>query len=300
MLDPQSPSPAPPQFTLRQALLAIGGLCIVLAVYRAVGLSMGTAVLIVSALVIGLIIARDRREWYAVGLIAFMLLVIVSLMIPSTGSRPVTPRSNCHNNLRQIAVALHCYHDTYGSFPPAYIADKNGRPMHSWRVLILPFMEQQQVYDLYRFDEPWDGPNNRRLHGHGLPYIRCPAEVARGQRDPMTETSYVVVVGSKTAFPGDKCVALGDIADDHENTILVVEVAGSGIHWMEPRDLHVTQMARAINPAKGQGISSRHKLGAHAILADGSVQYLDAVQTTEADIQAMLTIDGDEPSPRRE
>ena len=298
MLETDFPGHAPPQFTLRQALLATGGLCIVLAVYRAMGLAQGTAVLIVSGLVIGLIVARNRREWFAVGLIAFVLLVIVSLMIPSRGSPPLTRRSNCHNNLRQIAVALQYYHDEYGSFPPAYIADQDGRPMHSWRVLILPFMEQQGLYDLYRFDEPWDGPNNRQLQSHGLPYIRCPAEF--GQRDPMTETSYVVVVGPQTAFPGDKCVALGDIADEHQNTLLVVEVAGSGIHWMEPRDLHVTQMARAINPAKGQGISSRHSLGANVVLADGSVQYLDAVQTTEADIQAMLTIDGDEPSPRRE
>ena len=60
-------------------------------------------------------------------------------------------------------MAVANYHDTYGRFPAAYVADRDGRPMHSWRVLILPLLEQRTTYDAYDFAEPWDGPNNRRL-----------------------------------------------------------------------------------------------------------------------------------------
>ena len=60
-------------------------------------------------------------------------------------------------------MAVANYHETYGCFPPAYVADRDGKPMHSWRVLILPFLEQRELYNAYNFAEPWDGPNNRKL-----------------------------------------------------------------------------------------------------------------------------------------
>jgi Protein of unknown function (DUF1559) len=60
-------------------------------------------------------------------------------------------------------LAVANYHETYGCFPPAYLANRDGKPMHSWRVLILPFLAQQELYRAYNFDEPWNGPNNRNL-----------------------------------------------------------------------------------------------------------------------------------------
>ena len=66
------------------------------------------------------------------------------------------------NNLRQIALALQSYHQANGCFPPAYVADKNGKPMHSWRVLILPYLGFDDLYKAYDFTEPWDGPNNKK------------------------------------------------------------------------------------------------------------------------------------------
>jgi hypothetical protein len=73
------------------------------------------------------------------------------------------------NNLKQIGLALRNYHDAYGRFPPAYVADGHGPPMHSRRVLILPWLEKREIYDRYRFDEPWDGPNNRKPHDLVVP-----------------------------------------------------------------------------------------------------------------------------------
>ena len=105
----------------------------------------------------------------------------------------------------------------------------------------------------------------------------------------------MVVVGPRTAFPGDRCLAFGDIRDGLTNTVLVVEVKNSGIHWMEPRDLHVTQMNPRINPPRGQGISSLHKGCAHAAMADGGVKTLSE-QLNASEVASLLNIDAG-PTP---
>ncbi|HZL91001.1 MAG TPA: DUF1559 domain-containing protein, partial [Pirellulaceae bacterium] len=200
----------------------------------------------------------------------------------------------CRHNLANIGIAMHHYHDDYDSLPPAYIADASGKPMHSWRVLLLPYLAQDALYRKYRFDEPWDGPNNRTLHSAIVDVYCCPEEHARSSR--ATDTSYVVVVGPRTAFPGSRCVSLADISDGTTNTLLVVEIKSSGIHWMEPRDLHVTQMSPRINPSRGQGISSHHDRATRALAADGAVRYVRD-DLSPSDLTGLLTIDGNEPEP---
>jgi hypothetical protein len=198
--------------------------------------------------------------------------VLFGLLLPAVSTpRPAGRRSSCGNNLKQIVLALHEYHDIYGSFPPAYVADTNGRPMHSWRVLLLPFIEQQPLYSRYRFDEPWDGPNNRKLHEAIVRIYSCPSDHA----NLSFETSYVAIVGPHTAWPGETAMTLGNMTDGPANVLLVVEVHDSGIHWMEPRDLHISQMAPTINAQHGQGISSEHYGGAQVGLADGVVRFLE-------------------------
>ena len=104
---------------------------------------------------------RGPTEVLIAGIVILLLIAIdAAVSFASTQRRA---RSDCQGRLRQIALALQCYHDVYKSFPPAYVADETGKPMHSWRVLILPFLEQKALYDQYRFDEPWDGPNNGKL-----------------------------------------------------------------------------------------------------------------------------------------
>src|SRR5262249_42952585 len=106
--------------------------------------------------------ARANR-WYLVSASLASLVLCCMFCVCTCEPGTVARRSQCKNNLKQIGLAMFNYHDAYGCFPPAYIADADGRPMHSWRVLLLPFLDEAARYRKYRFDEPWDGPNNSEL-----------------------------------------------------------------------------------------------------------------------------------------
>src|SRR6478735_1777869 len=98
----------------------------------------------------------------------FLVLGIVFVAPQFIDSRTHARRASCANNLHSIAIAIQQYNDNYGCYPPPFIADADGKPMHSWRVLLLPYLEQKALHRQYRFDEPWDGPNNLKLHNTRL------------------------------------------------------------------------------------------------------------------------------------
>jgi hypothetical protein len=192
--------------------------------------------------------------------------------------------------MRNIALALQQYEIRNGTLPPAYIADADGKPMHSWRVLLLPYLEQSALYRQYRFDEPWDGPNNSQLHLERIRLYECPSDNCLSRN-----TSYVVVTGAKTIWPGATPTKLADIKDGPNNTIILVEVHNSGIHWMEPRDLDIAKMPMAINASKGVSISSvHHPAGfANVVFADSQAERIPNTASAKS-IRAALTISGGE------
>ncbi len=222
-----------------------------------------------------------------------IIVLLAALLLPfgRGGGREAARRMGCSNHLKQIGLALHNYHDYYGCLPPAYIADSTGKPIHSWRVLLLPFMEQKALYDKYDFNEPWNGPNNSKLHGEVVHVFCCPSRPTRQSR---TETSYVAVVSAGTAWPGDRSIKLANITDGTSNSILVTESANSGIHWMEPRDLTFDEIPMAINPPTGPGISSPHPAVALALFADGHIRAITNNTPSEI-IRRLLTIADGEP-----
>lgn len=228
--------------------------------------------------------------------VAFLILLgLVALWVPAFHQERGGPsRPVCKNSLKTISLALHAYHEQYGSFPPAYIADGQGRPMHSWRVLLLPLLGKQQHYNEYRFDEPWNGPHNSKLSQQIGSLFNCPDECRLNHQQETSMTSYVAVVGPNTIWPGTQVVTLGDVTDGPRKTIQVAEVTHSGIHWMEPRDLELSQMASTINSESEVGISSVHENGANVAFADSHIGFLSDGLPTDT-IKALLTRDGGEP-----
>jgi prepilin-type processing-associated H-X9-DG protein len=215
----------------------------------------------------------------------------IALLLPAVqAAREAARRSQCSNNLKQLALAMHNYHDTYRCFPPAYLADENGNPTHSWRVLILPFIEQQALYELYDFDQPWDSPANLSLAQTVIPAYQCPSDPsATGP-----ETSYVMVVGPGTLYDGTEPTSMQDITDGTSNTIMLVEVTGAGINWSEPRDLDLEQIALQINAPSGQGMGSKHPGGMNVAFCDGSVRFLSETIDPQT-LERLITIDDGNP-----
>lgn len=216
--------------------------------------------------------------------------ILVALLLPAVqAAREAARRAQCTNNLKQIGLAMHNYHDVYNCFPPAYIPDAKGKPMHSWRVLLLPYMEQKALYDRYRFDEPWDGPNNRLLANAIVQVYRCPS-------NPKTNsptTDYVMIVGPGTISDGPSATKIQDIKDSTSNTLLVVEIPSSNIPWMKPQDLDAKSTKVAMGAAQAPGIGSRHPGGANVLYADGSVRFVSG-SISPALLQGMSTIAGDD------
>lgn len=191
---------------------------------------------------------KHRKHVQRLSVVLFVVnwgCLILKLLLPTESVRPEARASQCRNNLKQLALALRNYHDKYGSFPPVYVADSEGRPMHSWRVLLLPFWGDSNwnaLYEGYRFDEPWNGPNNSLLHREFVGAYSCPSDNVNYQ-SPWT--SYLAISGPSTIWRHDASVRLQDITDQQATTLCLVEVANSGIHWMEPRDLTLDSLRMA-------------------------------------------------------
>jgi hypothetical protein len=172
----------------------------------------------------------------ALAVLAVVLILgwLISLVLPMVHVPTSRRRPPCKNNLKLIGLALHHYHDHYLCFPPAYVPGSDGKPWHSWRALILPFLDQPDLAKEYRFDEPWNGPNNSRLLSRCPDVFHCPSAKSTTSAN---RTNYVAVVGPETVWPGSDRVSIGEITDGTSNTVLVVEVRDAGIPWLAPDDL---------------------------------------------------------------
>ncbi len=216
--------------------------------------------------------------------------ILAALLLPAVqAAREAARRTQCTSNLKQIALAMHNYHDMYQSFPPAYLADEDGKAMHSWRVLLLPFLGRQALYEQYNFDEPWNSPVNQRITSTVLNVYRCPSDPAAG----LPETSYTMLVGPGTLSDGTSVTSIGEIKDGTSNTLMIVEATGTGIGWAEPKDLDATKITFQVNEPLGGEIEGPHPAGANSAFCDGSVRFLsDFVEPEE--VRAMSTIAGGE------
>jgi hypothetical protein len=239
---------------------------------------------------------------------AIVCLAVLALSLPSVQSRPASPRNHCLNNLKQISLALQNYRQHHGSYPPAYIADAAGKPMHSWRVLILPFMEHRSLFDEYDFNEPWDGPNNRKLWNQMPEAYSCPGrDRARSLGLPgnsQNAACYFAVVGEEAAWPGSRGIAESEIKDDPSETLVMLEYSGSEEPWTAPNDLTVDQAIACFETSEPQGHvhvhegffeTTLHWNHYQAAFANAHGRSVPASLSREA-VRAMLTIAGGEPS----
>jgi hypothetical protein len=211
------------------------------------------------------------------------------------------------NNLKQMALAMHIYHDTHDALPAPANYDKDGKPLLSWRVHILPYIERTDLYEQFKLDEPWDSEHNKKLIKHmpaiykvpssrpiavGVPAGKSKEEARELMEFERFKTSYLVPAGERTMFPkgkaGSRGTRLAQIVDGLSNTIMIVEAApDKALIWTKPDDWQ-------FNPDKPtEGLFGYRPNGFLAALGDGSVRTVSRTLPAGT-IKAMFTRDGRE------
>jgi hypothetical protein len=216
------------------------------------------------------------------------------LAVPTVRDSPGYARSMTH--LISIGLACHHYHDVHGCFPPAVIRSKDGKALYSWRVALLPYLEQSDLYDGFKRDEPWDSPHNRPLL-EKMP--RCYLPGYESPRPPYA-TPFQVFVGPGTAFERAG-LTIHDCPDGTENTVLVVE-ASEAVPWTAPQDLSYGPGlplprlgGRHSKPIylSGTHIETRREPGFSALFVNGRTRFLKSTLSEET-LRGMITRNGGE------
>jgi prepilin-type processing-associated H-X9-DG protein len=190
--------------------------------------------------------------------------VLVALLLPAVqAAREAARRAQASNNLKQIGLALHIYHDQFNCFPPSVVTDANGQPLYSGRVLLLPYLEQNELYKQFDLNQAWDSPANQAVSQTMLKVFMDPS--SPDQTTP-GKTDFLFVTGKGTIFETGQYTKLFEVTDGTSNTIVVVETRNSGIRWAEPKDLDLSQP---------MALPAGNHPGGHMVLfADGSVRFL--------------------------
>jgi hypothetical protein len=184
------------------------------------------------------------------------------------GTKQLSPENvRSANNLRQIALALHNYNDTYGKLPAVASFDKESKPLLSWRVHILPFIEQQTLYQEFHLDEPWDSEHNKKL----IPRMPSVYSCQDAKLSGPGKTTYLAPVGKGNMFTGDATqLRFGDVPDGTSNTILLLQAnADQAVTWTKPADF-----APDLDKPLDILFVGQRDLGFNAAFADGSVHFL--------------------------
>ncbi|MGL6197248.1 MAG: DUF1559 domain-containing protein [Thermoguttaceae bacterium] len=222
-------------------------------------------------------------------------LWILALLMPAISSpRGAEKSMRCRSNIKQILIALHHYKDTYGKFPPAYTVDTTGKPIHSWRVLILPYLNEQSLYDEIKLDEPWDSEYNKQFHDREVSVFTCPEcnvtnELLIGTTSMLNlerqdtnqfrldfskqkyQCGYSFIVGTKIESNNNETCS--SEVSHWPNPVILVE-RSLPINWMDPtQEILYSKAKNGVN-RDIYGVGSGHKGGCNIGLADGSVLFM--------------------------
>ena len=183
-----------------------------------------------------------------------------------------------------LALALRQYEHDYNSLPPAYTTDASGQPLHSWRALILPYIEQKPLYDSIDFTKPWNDPANSTALNITINTFHCPESNA-----PRNTTTYFAIVGPNNGLLPNQPGPLSDITDSRNKTLMLIEAGEeSAIPWMAPTDAD-EHLVLSLGPKT----KFHHEGGMQAAYVDGSVRFLKA-DTPARVRQALMSISGND------
>ena len=218
-----------------------------------------------------------------IGAIGCLILgpLYLSLFVPAVqAARAAAQRAVCTSHMKEIGVGFHNYSLKEGHLPASSINDAQGNPLLSWRVAILPYVGQEDLYKQFKLNEPWDSPTNLALVAQIPAVYRCLSDLV----DSSGTTRYQAIVGDGTIFEGGMSRTIGEITDGPGNTLIVVE-AKTPVPWTKPADIDITQV--------GSAVGSPHPRVYNGLFADGVGKPL-SVQNSPAILRAFATRAGGE------
>ncbi len=238
---------------------------------------------------------RRRRAviWlFAVLIIFVMLAFFFTLMGSLLSQREKMREERCDRNLRDLYVASVEYCDAHGTYPPAFTTDEKGNKLHSWRVLLLPYLKEAELYSQIRLDEPWDSEWNRQFWTKTPNVYRCASMPVPTEDNGLAQydrCAFSCVVGEKTAFPSDgAAIDPKNLPDGAANTILYTE-RKNPVNWMDPNSDITEQCALEENklPVKERvSFASWHGNGVLVVFCGGERSLLS--EKIDDDVLALL------------
>lgn len=184
-----------------------------------------------------------RATWAtALGIIVGLAIIFVAVdvLIPwFRGAMRNARLNDCHGYTKQISLAILNYADVHGHFPPAYTTDAAGNRLHSWRTLLLPYIEQQELFDSIDFSKPWNDPVNAVAFNAKDVFPQCPAlpkEVASAGN----LTTYLAIVTPNSVIRAGTPTPSADLEASSSTVMFVDAPPDKAVHWMSPYDADET------------------------------------------------------------
>jgi type II secretory pathway pseudopilin PulG len=231
-----------------------------------------------------------HRRRLALTIVEFLIVLaivamLIALLLPfKRSAREPARRTSCLNNLKSIGLALYAYEKEHGSLPPAYTVDEEGNRLHSWRTLLLPYMENARLYESIDLTKPWDHPVNTKARETIVESYQCPSSPELDGR-----TNYLAVIGPECVFVGSESRKLSEVKDGTANTIAVIDSGTDrAVPWMSPEDINQDSLLKLPPDAK-----MNHPGQIQALFLDGSRQSI-LTDINRDTLKTMLTISGGE------
>lgn len=241
---------------------------------------------------------RTSSAKLSAGVVLLMLLIGFGYLVIRFGGnafRQIQSSQNrvaSINNLQAVAKALDAYAEVHGAYPPAYTVDAQGIPMHSWRVLILPFLGEEELFANIDLDSSWNSITNQEFYYNAPRVYTHPNSTG-----PQGTSVYQLLVGNQGIFKGSTSIGPGQVIDSPRKTILVVEVNPSDFtrSWMEPSDIELDRLLVDSN-AFWSEVEGLDPDGVMVATVDGRVHVMPQ-QTSLMTVDALFTPRGGEPLP---
>lgn len=222
-------------------------------------------------------VRRDGNTWMELLVFVVIMIAVIAVLLPCViHPRSAARRIGSQNHLKNIGLAMHNYYDEYGMLPPAYVTNDDGEPLYSWRVLLLPYLEEKELYDDFDLKKPWWSDHNRALIDRMPSVYESP--FARDTPEISGQTPYRAIVDihtERTVLMTTTGRSFAEVTDGTSNTAMVIDDPTRLVEWTKPEDIDPLELL-ALTP-----IGENDMNGILVLKVDGSVKFIGEQNRSE-------------------